>query len=86
MLYCAYPSSVQYQALGKKYVLIHDSFLVPNCFMIGFVVYCIGTISSQINMVKGPWPVMTEALVDPSFISEVQDSKCVKNTYVYTIG
>jgi hypothetical protein len=75
MLYCAYPFSVQYQALGKMYLFVHDSYAVPNCFLIGFVVYYIGTISSQINMVKSPWPVLTEALVDPSCISEVQDIK-----------
>ena len=75
MLYCAYPSSVQYQALGKVYLLVHDSYAVLNCFLIGFVVYYIGTISSQINMVKSPWPEITEALVDPSSIAEVQDVK-----------
>ena len=57
------------------YLLVHDSYAVPNCFLIGFVVYCTGTTSSQINMVKSPWSVMTEALVDPSCISEVQDIK-----------
>ena len=84
MLYCADPSSVQYQALGKVYLLVHDSYAVLNCFLIGFVVYYIGTISSQINMVKSPWAVMTEALVDPSCISEVQDIKmCYKYLCLY---
>ena len=84
MLYRAYPSSVQYQALGKMYLLVHSSFAVPNCFMIGFVVYCIGTNSSQINMVKSPWSVMTEALVDSSIIAEVQDIKmCYKYLLLY---
>jgi hypothetical protein len=57
------------------YLLVHESYVVPYCFLIGFVVYCIVMASSQINMVKTPWPEMTEALFDSSCISEVQDIK-----------
>ena len=67
------------------YVLVHDSYEVPNCFLIVVVVYYIGMTSSQINMVKNPWPEMTEALVVPSCIVEVQDIKIPYNTYVYKI-
>ena len=75
----------KYQASGKMYLLVHDSYAVPNCFLIVAVVYYIGMTSFPINMVKSPWLEMTEALVVPNCIVEVQDIKIPYNTYVYKI-
>ena len=38
MLYCAQFCSLQYQTSGKMYLLVQDSYAMPNSFLLGFVV------------------------------------------------